>query len=449
MLLTKDFAQNLLDRAKKLGAEQSEVYINSITHLKIDVINRKIESFDNISEGGLGVRIIKDKKMGFAYTADLDEHAIENTITQAINNSKNTTPDIHLNFPVPENQNTSIPLVDDDIKNTDIKDKIFLSLETEKEAFAYDKRVKKSEKVGYQESLATTMIANSNGVSILYDKATCGLFAEVIAEENDQMETGTWFKFSAKYKDIDPKYVGGEAAKKAVTMLGAIQEKSGKAAVLLSPNAAATLLSAISPALSADFAQKGKSIFRGAVDKPVSSRKLTIVDSGILLNGVASVPYDDEGVPTQETKIITDGIFRSFLHNCYTAKKSKSRSTANSLRMSFKSQPEISPTNLYIKPGHRSADELMEGMSKGFLIENIMGAHTINPISGDFSIGFSGFYIENGKQSRPVRGMTIAGNILDVFNHIEDIGSDLMFFPYNGNIGAPSILISNLSVGGK
>ena len=112
------------------------------------------------------------------------------------------------------------------------------------------------------------------------------------------------------------------------------------------------------------------------------------------------------------------------------------------------SQPSVQPTNRYVKPGSISKDEIIGGISKGFLVTSIMGAHTINPITGDFSVGFSGLFIDNGKLSRPVRGMTIAGNMLDVLGHIEDVGSDLMFFQHGGNIGSPSILIRSLSVSG-
>jgi PmbA protein len=292
------------------------------------------------------------------------------------------------------------------------------------------------------------VIANSKGVDVIYKKAVCGAVADVIAKEDELMESGMWLKFSTRFKDLDARYVGEEAAKRAVIMLGAKPEKSGRAPVVLSPFASSTLLSAISPALSAESAQKGKSLFANAIDKRVASMKLNLVDSGILKDGLSSVPYDDEGVPSRETVIIKDGDLRSFIHDSYTAKRGKTSSTANSSRASYMSQPGIQPTNLFIKPGLKTQDEMINAMSKGFLVKNIMGAHTINPISGDFSIGFSGFLIENGKISRPVRSMTIAGNILDVFNHIEEVGSDIMFFPHSGNIGSPSILIANLSVSG-
>ncbi|MFH1709585.1 MAG: TldD/PmbA family protein [bacterium] len=447
MPVAKDLAKNILRNAKAV-ADEAEVYICTREQLKIDVMDQNTESVDNITDGGLALRLIKNKKMGFAYTADLDEHSIETLIGQALDISTSAASDENFGFPAPKAQTAPLTLVEADISGTKLEDKLKLALDIEKAAYSFDKRIKKSEKISYQDSISTTVLVNSKGVDITYQKAVCGAFAEVIAEDNGLMETGSWLQFSTAFNSLDAKYIGEEAAKRAALMLGAKQEKSGRSPVILSPYVASTLVSAISPALSAEYVQKGKSLFTGAIDKRVASIKFNLIDSGILKNGVSSVPYDDEGIPTRGTIVIKDGCLRSFLQDSYTAKKGKTSSTANSFRSSFKSQPEIQPTNLYVQPGFKSQEEMISGSSKGFLVTNIMGAHTINPISGDFSIGFSGFLIENGKISRPVRGMTIAGNILDVFNHIDEIGSDLMFFPHNGSIGAPSILIFGLSVSG-
>jgi PmbA protein len=306
MLVTKDLARAILQDAKKIS-DEAEVYISSRKQLKIDVINQKIESIDNVEEGGASLRIIKDTKLGFAYSADLDEHAIEVMIDQAVENSRSSLSDKNIGFPGPKAQTASIALGEKDIIETGLEDKLKLALETEKAAYSFDKRIKKSEKISYTDSISTTVIANSKGVDIQYDKAVCEAFAEVIAEENGLMETGSWLKFSTAFKDLDPKHIGEEAAKRAALMLGAKQEKSGISQVLLSPYAGSILVSAVSPALSAESAQKGKSLFSSAVDKRVSSIKLNLIDSGILSQGTSSVPYDDEGVPTGETIIIKDG----------------------------------------------------------------------------------------------------------------------------------------------
>ena len=448
MPVKTELARNVLKKAKTVS-DEAEVYLNTSRQLKIDVLNGKIESIDNVTEGGVALRLIKNKRMGFAYTADFAEDAADDLVEAAVNNMQDSPVDELMSFPEPKSQGKKMSLVDEAIDSTKLADKKTLALEIEKAAYAYDPRVKKGEKISYQDTYSETAIANSKGVNVYYDKAVCGAFAEVIAQKDNLMETGSWFKYSAKIKDIDPAYIGREAAKRAVEMLGAVVAKSGKAPIVLTPYAGAIILSAISTALSAEFVQKGKSVFKNALSKPVGSSRLNIMDSGLLDGGISSAPYDDEGTPARETVIVSGGILKSYLYDNYTALKGKVPSTGNAVRSSFKSPPDISPTNLYFAAGSKPQEELMSGISKGFLVHTIMGAHTINPISGDFSIGFAGFLIENGKLSIPVRGMTIAGNLLEVLSNIDDIGSDLMFFPQSGNIGSPSLLLSNLSVSGS
>jgi len=447
MLLNKERLKAFLEKAKKVS-DQAELYLISKQQLKIDVINQKIESIDELEEAGLSVRLITKSRPGFAYTADLDDAAIDDSIEQAARNAAAGSADEWMDLPGAEEQKAKMELVDPDLASVSLIDKKALALDVERFAMTYDKRIKRAEKTSYQEDLLTTVLINSKGVDVEYKKAICGAFTEVIAEENGLMETGSWLTYSTRYNQLDAASIGGEAGARAVAMLGASQEVSGRAPVVLEPYVGSMILSMMSPALSAEYAQKGKSLFISARGKSVASKKVTLVDSGVLQDGLATIPYDDEGVPTMETIIIKDGTFTDFLFNRRSANKAKRGSTGNAIRSSFKVQPEILPTNLFIKPGHRTRDDLIGGISKGFLVTTIMGAHTINPISGDFSIGFSGHYIENGKIARPVRGMTIAGNLVDLLSRIEDVGSDLMFFPLAGNIGTPSLLISGLSVSG-
>jgi PmbA protein len=449
MRLTLKQAQALTSTAKKKGADEAEIFASESRTQKIDVLDGKIEASDNLQTGGMAVRVIKDKRSGFAYTAEIEEDAFESAIDHAIENSKTTARDENLCFAEPKTQAVKLSLVDKAIDTTDIRKKADIALQIETSARSFDPRVKITEKISYDDTSIKTIIVNSRGVAVEYEKTVFGAYADVIAVDKNIMESGSWAQYCMNLEDLNAELIGLTAAKKAVEMLGGTAEKSGMASVIFSPNAATTLLAALAPALSAESVQKGKSLFANAVDKPVASRKLTLIDSGILPDQVGSVPYDDEGTLTGELVLINEGFLKGFLYDPYTAKKGGKAPTGNSFRMSFMSTPSISPTNLYIKPQLKAPDELMNGMNKGFLVETIMGAHTINPVSGDFSVGFAGMLIENGKPSRPVKGMTISGNIMDILSHVEDIGSDLHFFPQNGNTGSPSLLIANLSVSGS
>jgi len=178
----------------------------------------------------------------------------------------------------------------------------------------------------------------------------------------------------------------------------------------------------------------------------VCSPLINIYDDGLLSGGAGSKSFDDEGIPCRKTPLIVNGVFEGFLHNAYTAKRTGGVSTGNAVRGGFRSQPSVGSNNLYIEKGNATKDELISSVSNGLMVQEVLGMHTANPISGDFSVGVSGQWIEGGKVAYPVREGAISGNILSLFSEVETVGSDLRLV---GRIGAPSILLKPLSVSGS
>ncbi|HHU33232.1 MAG TPA: TldD/PmbA family protein, partial [Clostridia bacterium] len=191
---------------------------------------------------------------------------------------------------------------------------------------------------------------------------------------------------------------------------------------------------------------KGKSVFSGKVGKKVSSTAITIIDDGALPGAILSSPFDGEGVRTQETILIEEGILQGFLHNSYTAAKEGVSSTGNGIRGSFKGTPEVGTTNFYIKPGSITQEELIKDISKGLYVTEVMGIHTANPISGDFSVGAAGLLIENGVLTTPVRGIAIAGNIIELLESVDLAANDLTFFVGRGS---PTLRIAKMTISGS
>jgi PmbA protein len=171
-----------------------------------------------------------------------------------------------------------------------------------------------------------------------------------------------------------------------------------------------------------------------------------VLDDGLLEGGLGTAPTDDETVPMKKKTVIERGRLTMFLYNTYTANKDKTASTGNGMRGGFKGLPGVGLTNLYIEPGDSTLQDLMASVGRGLYITEVMGMHTANPISGDFSVGATGFWIEKGEKAYPVREITIAGNILDLMKNVAVVGSDIRF---SGRIGSPSLLIRELSIGGK
>jgi PmbA protein len=194
----------------------------------------------------------------------------------------------------------------------------------------------------------------------------------------------------------------------------------------------------------ADSVQKGKSPFKGKLGKEVASKLISIVDDGILEKGIATSPVDDEGVPTRKTPVIQAGDLVHFLYDTYAALKDRAASTGNAGRPGFKGSPSCGTTNFYMEPGSLPRRKLLD-QTRGLYLYDVMGLHMADPISGDFSVGAIGSWLENGEFKSGVRGITLAGNLLDLLKNIDAVCDDLTFF---GSHGSPTFRAGELSVSG-
>lgn len=440
-----NLARKLIDEALKKGAHQAEIYISKSKELTIEVANGQVETLKNAEEHGLGIRVFVDHRLGYAYTSDLSPAALEVALDRAILNAEKTFSDPYNRLPKPVSDHRELALYDPSIENTPVEEKIQLALDMEKAAKEYDPRVKITESCTYQDSQYLVTLANSEGVLTGYRGAYCGCFAFVVAEENGDAQTGFGLQFELKYADLDPVKVGREAAEKAVRMLGAEKINTQKAPVVLDPYVATNFLGVLAPALSAEAVQKGKSLFAGKLGTQVCSSLISIIDDGALPGAIMSAPFDGEGVSTGRTALIEKGTLKNFLHNSYTAAKDGVTSTGNAVR-SFKSTPEVGTTNFFIEAGSVSRDELLSGIEQGFYVTEVMGMHTANPISGDFSVGASGLWIEKGKLTKAVRGVAIAGNLLSLLEQVDCVADDLTFFVGRG---APTVRIKEMTISGS
>jgi PmbA protein len=205
------------------------------------------------------------------------------------------------------------------------------------------------------------------------------------------------------------------------------------------------MLELLAGALQADQVQKGKSFLASKVGESIGAACLNLIDNGRLPRGLATAPFDAEGLPTQKTIILEKGKLKGFLYDSYTARKGKTRSTGNAGRASYKGTPSPEATNFYLEAGTQTPKQLISQVKSGIYVRNVMGLHTVDTISGDFSLGLMGERIENGQRTHAVRGVTMAGNLMDLFKNVEAVGSDLVF---SGSVGSPTLWIRDVSVGG-
>ncbi|KAB2951718.1 TldD/PmbA family protein [Heliorestis acidaminivorans] len=437
--------RKMVELAQQKGAEMSEAYGLDARELSIDVSQGVVETMKLAEDRGVGLRIFKKGRMGYAYTSDLDEKVLESTVERAIANAVWTGEDPYHVLPSKVEAYPHVDTFDPEISKTAVEEKINLAKEIEAAARATDERVKITERSNYQDAEYTVSIVNSRGIDASYRGAYCGAYAYLVAEENGENQTGFALSYGLRFSDIDPTKVGQEAANKAVRMLGAKRIASKRMPVLLDPYVVTQFMGILTPALTAEAVQKGKSPLAGKKDQIVASDILTLVDDGRLEGRIASAPFDGEGVPSSRTVLIEDGILKNYLHNSYTARKEGAISTGNGTRGSFRGTPEVGTTNFYLQAGQETQEGLMAGIDYGFYVTEVMGMHTANPISGDFSIGASGLLIEKGRLTTPVRGVAIAGNLMELLQNIDGIGNDLTFFVGKG---APTVRITSLPVSG-
>ncbi|MTI84175.1 MAG: TldD/PmbA family protein [Firmicutes bacterium] len=438
-------AERAVETAKKYGAHLAEAYVNNNKELSIDVRQGQVETMKLAEESGLGLRVLVDGRVGFAFTSDLQPGSIEQTARQAFANAASTAPDQNRNLPGAFPDYPRLDLYDRQIALTSVEKKIAMAKTMEEQARSYSPQIKVVESSSYQDGDVEVAVSNSLGVSLSYRGTYCGVYISLVAGEGDDYQTGLDLDFNLSYEKLDPVKVGKTAAQRAVRMLGAKPVNSAQVPVILDPYVGVGFLGLLGPALTGEAVQKGRSLFARKLGQKIASDKINIIDDGTLAEGLASSPFDGEGYPTSRTTLVQSGVLEGFLHNTYTAAKDGVSSTGNGTRNSFKSTPEVGTTNFFIEAGTASPEDLIKDLTEGFYVTEVMGLHTANPISGDFSLGAAGLWIENGEIARPVKGIALAGNMVDLLKNIDLVGNDLSFF---GGQGAPTLRIASMSVSG-
>ncbi|PKM87870.1 MAG: TldD/PmbA family protein [Firmicutes bacterium HGW-Firmicutes-12] len=441
----QNIAEKVLELACLKGDLQTEVFMLDAQELSLEVSSKEVENMKISQERGLGLRVIKESRLGYAYTSDLSKLALESVVDKAIYNSRETQPDSCWELPKRVNEYQRMSIYDEQIFKVPVEEKIKLAQSVEEAARNYDARVAIIEKAVYQEAQYHVTLLSSLGLSGHYQAAYCGSYAAVVGRENDDNQTGFGMQFGLKYSEIDPKSIGEEAAMKAVRMLGAKTIPSANIPIVFDPYIGTKFLGVLQIALSGEAVLKGKSFYRGKEGMTVASPLITIIDDGTMPNKLGSTPFDGEGIPTTKTVLVENGRLIGYLHNLYTAGKSGVTSTGNSVRGSYKSTPEVGTTNLYLQAGETNPLDIVKEIKRGLYVTDIMGMHTANPVSGDFSLGAAGLLIENGELTHAVKGVAIAGNIKEMLESIDAVGNDLTFFIAKG---APTIRVKAMSVSG-
>jgi len=441
----KNIAEQVIKKCRKRGADQAEAYLVNSRELSLEVRNGEIESVQEASSYGLGLRLIKDKKLGFVYVNDFRPETLDEAIRRALEFARAVTADENNVLPE-ETEVTEVKgLYDPGLTHVPVEKKISLLKEVEKLAREV-KGITKSAGASYGENEAEIILANSHGLMKSYKASGCGYGVGVIAEKGEQKSGGYESCNRRLFSDLKPAAeVAREAARKALEMLDPRPVKTQRAAVIFDPDVAYAILGGIIQAINGESVLQGASFLGKKLGQKIASELITIIDDGTLEKGLASAPFDDEGVPTQKRVIVENGVLKGFLYNTYAARRAGVKSTGNATRAGFTSLPGIGPHNFYLMSGSHKPEDIIAATERGVLVKEVTG-YGINPVNGHFSGGASGLWVENGKIAFPVKGITIAGTAEEMLNGIDLLGNDL---DLNRSITAPTLRIKSLQIGGE
>lgn len=439
----------IADAIKRLEGENVdsfEVVGLAKNSLTIEAKRQMVDQFNRTSSRGIAIRAILKGSMGFSSTTDLSPKAVSKAVTQALDSLKITSPSDEAVIAAPVDQSSGFAeKVGRSFAEISDEEKIKVALQLEGETIAADSRIDRVRSPRYEEYVWQYTVTNSEGIQASSKRGLVVCEVRAIASDEGNTESAYDFLYSPRFEDLDVKRVAKNAASRAIAKLGGKGMESASLPVVFDNRAAASILGLVAPSFFADNVQRGKSVIADKKFQKLYSDLVTITDDGILPGGYSSFPFDGEGIPSQKTTMVRSGKHVSWLYDSARAKKDGVVSTGNCRRASLTTLPAIGITNCYLEKGRMGRSDMIAGVDRGVLITGLMGLHTANAVSGDFSLGAEGFLIEDGRVGGPIRGVTIAGNVHDLFSRVDAVADDLEFF---GSFGSPSMLVGRLMIGG-
>ncbi|MBQ9263460.1 MAG: TldD/PmbA family protein [Clostridia bacterium] len=442
------FIQALLDEAKTSGIEGAEIYLSSDDSFQAMCVQGQINNYTVNATRGLSLRGIYQGKMGYAATEAFDEDAVKQMV-EAVKESAELTEDEDVQEIYPgDEEYPQVSVYHPALDQVSEEKKIQFILDVEKRALSIDPRVEQLNYNMISTSSGETRIVNSYGLNLRHRDNMAFAYASATAKEDGRVATGSSFQVERDFEALDAGKIAQEAVEEALFMLHAAPVPSGNYRAIIHAKCMPDLLSTFAGIFSAENVQKGMSLLAGKEGEMIASEAVTLMDDPLLPGGLASHPFDDEGVAAYTKAVIKNGKLNTLLHNLKTARKAGVKSTGNASKGSYASAMDIGPSNFYLAPGEKTLAELTRDMGDGIVITEVSGLHAgANPISGDFSLIAQGYTVKDGKKDRPVEQITVAGNFYQLLQNIRAVGSDLVF--PGSAVGSPSVDVGEVSVAGK
>ena len=443
----ESMAEWMLDEALRGGASGADVLYSEGAGSGISLKDGEIEECVTGFTAGVGVRtIMSDGRQGISFGNRLEKLSLKELVEWSLLNCKNSESEEGIMLYKGQlKPDPAIDLEDPEITAiTPQKRMEYCKIMTES-AMSADSNILSVRSAAWHDGWGSSFYCTTTGLHGWErgSSASCGV--TVIATDGKNTEMGGHGIESRRFDELDIRNTALKAVEKTVAALGGWPMKTGPYTIVIEPETAASLVDVIGDLFCAPDIHKGRSMMKGRLGTQVASSCVTLRDDGRIPWKAGTSSWDAEGVPTGRTLLIEDGIARSYLYNLQYAWKDGVSSTGNACR-GMSSLPDVGASNLLLDAGSETAESLISGVRSGLYLTELMGLHTIDPISGDFSVGAKGLLIESGKITRPVSGVTIASNLMDFLKNIVAVGSDLIFF---GSTAAPTLVVENIVIAGE
>ncbi len=445
----RDLATDVVARAMKAGATGAEVVVREGSEFSTLVRRGQVETLKESGSRAMGLRAFLGQRAASTYSSDFSLEGIERLVKGALDLAHVTSEDPYAGLPDPSLLGSlpgDLKLYYEDVYSLPPEQRIDWARRAEAAALSADPRIKNSDGGSFDAATGCKVLANSLGFVGEYQRSSCSVSAIPIAQdEKGAMQRDYWYSSARTLTKLEsPESVGRKAAERTVRRLGARKIASTRVPLVFDSENARSLLDNIFDAVNGDAIYRQSSFLEGKLGQKIASENVTIVDDGTIPGGFGTSPFDGEGVPSRRTVVIEKGILKSYLLNTYTAKKLGLQTTGNAAR-GLAGNPGIGYNNFFLQKGARTAEQIISDIKQGLYVIDLLG-FGVNLVTGDYSRGVTGIWIENGELTYPVEEITVAGNLKQMLNNISEIGSDLEF---RSALACPTLRIDGMTIAGE
>ena len=449
----ESLAAEVVARAVKAGASDAEAVVREGDEFSVNVRMGQVETLKESGSRGLGLRVFLGKRSASASTSDLTPDGLRQLVEGAMALARVTEEDPFAGLPETSEFGSvegDLRLYYEDVYSLPGAERIEWARRTEAAALAADPRITNSDGGSFDAATGRKVLANSRGFVGGYRTSYAGVAAAPLAvDANGQMQRDGWWSSARRLADLEsPESIGQEAARRTLRRLGARRVPTQQVPIVFAPEVARSLIGSVFEAASGDAIWRHASFLAGKLNAQIAAPALTIIDDNIMLlptgtGGFGTSPFDGEGLPSRRTVVVENGVLRNYLLNTYTARKLGMQSTHNASR-GLAGTPGIGCGNLYLEPGKHGPEEIIAAIPAGLYVTSLMG-FGVNVVTGDYSRGATGLWIENGQLTYAVEEVTIAGNLAEMLQNVTAIGNDLVF---RGAVASPTLRIDGMTIAG-